>query len=724
MNIGTLFPALIAAAMLQSAAGGALTPAAERHETVEFASGGRPRLVIVADGSETAAAAAELRDGLGRITGGEFTVTAVRPETGGWIEIVSDAEMPPEAFRIDGGDGGGGLRLTGGPDGGPLNAVLALLEEDLGCRWYGRNLDLYPAAPDLTAAIAVRSDAPAFRRRNPFTWLSYDRDFCRRNRILYDDGFGYLRGWFCHTYENIFPRSAFGDHPEVFMIGADGARDSRQLCPSHPEVRRRAVEKVLAALRADSDPRRTLVGMSQNDYTVWCLCPQCRESIARHGGSPAAPHLELVNHVARSIAPEFPEIRLVTLGYHHTQTAPSGIAPEPNVRLWFCTTDTDNASGILRPARASAALTRNLGEWRNLVAEIETWDYMVDFRNYFMPYPSFGIIADNLRFFRDAGCLGAMVQGMRESPGGDRLELRAWVFAKLLWNPDRDLGELVRDFNRGVYGAAAPRLDEYFDLVEVAGNAGKRLYEFYTPAEFIARAGAIFDRARSALAEAGQQELMPRLDLAMLPAATLEIDRMIAERETFDAGRFAALLDFVERVAAANGVGTSRENVPMAKYLNDCRILLGNLSGDRTVRISAAELTLYRDIGAGVFDDPLAETGRAARQACNDSWSLQWRIPSASLLPGTRYRVRALLRTSKAGSDANCWMAGVHDNTAQKTLFSTFISGGQLRADRYTWVEIGTFLPPEDGYFFGAAAQTPGNAGEVWLEKIELIPAE
>ena len=717
-----LFLTWMAAFACFSGFASALTPVGERSETVKFSSQGTPGVTIVAQPENSAAK--ELADGLSRITGVKFIIQSEKPKTGNYIELVNNAKLPPEAFRIDGKDGN--LTLTGGPGNGILNAVLALLEEDLGCRWYGQNLDFYPNIPELTKAIAIRSDAPAFQRRNPFTSLSYNREFCRHNRVMLNNNeFGYLHDWFCHSYEQIFPRASFTENPDVFMMDEKGKRDSHQLCPSNSLVRKTAVDKVLKALRANRDPSRTLVGMSQNDYSMWCHCPECRACIKHYGNAPIAPHLELVNQVAQAVAKEFPQVKLVILGYHQTQQPPVGMKIEPNIRIWFCITDDSNPNHHLAPAQCSKSIADNLEAWRQLVQEIEIWDYMVDFSNYFMPYPSFYAIAANLRFFHEKKCLGVMIQGMRESRGGDRNEMRAWVFSKLLWNPDRDMRELVKDFNQGVYGAAAPWMDQYFDLVEAAGAKGKKLLEFYTPKEFIDKATPCFDGAIDALRRAGQENLIPRVELEMMPLALMKMDWIMAHPDRFDSGEFIRILNFISTVADRENIRVYRENFPMKAYIANCHIWLDGRQGKRTIRVTPEEMILFRESGAKKEKDPLAESQLAARQECNNQWSLQWPIPTASLRPGTLYKVRALVRTTAdANNDPACWAAGVYDNDAHKALLETNVSGKRLNSKKYTWIELGKFKPPKSGFFWSAASKTSASAGPIWVECIEFEPVK
>jgi hypothetical protein len=50
-------------------------------------------------------------------------------------------------------------------------------------------------------------------------------------------------------------------------------------------------------------------------------------------------------------------------------------------------------------------------------------------------------------------------------------ELRAWVLAKLLWDPNRNGHELVDEFLNGYYGSAGPHIMEYFQVTHNAVRA-------------------------------------------------------------------------------------------------------------------------------------------------------------------------------------------------------------------------------------------------------------
>ena len=147
-------------------------------------------------------------------------------------------ELGPEGYAI--AVLGRDLFLAGGKARGPLYAVMALLEEDLGCRWYTAGAVRVPFSPTLTARIVPRSYTPQFDLRDPFCYVSNNAVWSLRNRTnsysatLPEEQGGnlnYVPGWFVHTYATILRGTPenFQACPECIMLDDDGPRSPRQL---------------------------------------------------------------------------------------------------------------------------------------------------------------------------------------------------------------------------------------------------------------------------------------------------------------------------------------------------------------------------------------------------------------------------------------------------------------------------------------------------------------
>ncbi len=77
----------------------------------------------------------------------------------------------------------------------------------------------------------------------------------------------------------------------------------------------------------------------------------------------------------------------------------------------------------------------------------------------------------NIRLFVNNNVKGIFEQGAYQSWGSEMMELRAWVQARLLWNPTLDDAKLIDEFLDGYYGPAAPHIRAYLNVLHDAMQA-------------------------------------------------------------------------------------------------------------------------------------------------------------------------------------------------------------------------------------------------------------
>ena len=107
--------------------------------------------------------------------------------------------------------------------------------------------------------------------------------------------------------------------------------------------------------------------------------------------------------------------------------------------------------------------------------------------------------------------------------------MKACVLAKLLWNPELDTDALVDEFITGYYGAAAPKVKEYFNLCRslvkedtFMGFAFDENHSMFNE-EFIADSMVILADAVKAVA--GDEELTRRADRVKAQILYLKVMR-------------------------------------------------------------------------------------------------------------------------------------------------------------------------------------------------------
>ena len=242
-----------------------------------------------------------------------------------------------------------------------------------------------------------------------------------------------------------------------------------QLCLSNPEVVRITTEEVLKLCR---EKHPSVVSISQMDLPGGCcLCPTC-SALDDREGTPAASIIRFVNVVAEKVEAEFPDVAIETLAYNYSLKAPKTIAPRRNVIVRLCTAACCFSHPLPQQCRkTNADFVEILNDWRRLTDRVYVWTYDINFAYPFLMFPNFHVIGPNMRFFRDMKVKGVFDEaggGGNDGSGCIRMStfhhVRAYVLAKLLWNPDYDTDKAINDFLEAFYGAAWRPLRAYLDL--------------------------------------------------------------------------------------------------------------------------------------------------------------------------------------------------------------------------------------------------------------------
>ena len=543
----------------------ALEPKGPKSSDLTIVRDGQPIYSIAIPANPTGPekkAADDLRHWLKEMTSADLPL-AVSPSAKA-IRIATDATAPDEQYTI--AVDGDALLLTGGPGRGVVNAVYALLEEDLGCRWYTKDSFRLPKSATLTVAPVARTYGPKLKLRDPYYKVSFNADWSLRNRTNAPDarvpeehgGRVDYGGYFVHTHAYLLPPDPhFKQHPEYFAQDAAGNRYAAQLCPTNPDTIRIVTDNVLAALR--KSPHTEIISVSKNDNAgdQICQCPTCKELRAAEGGTDMANQLYLVNRVAETVEKEFPNVVIDTLAYLETINVPRTIRPRKNVAIRVCNDAVGAWSRPFTPAEhlPVAAIAK---QWAAVCDRIYVWDYNVNFSHYLAPMPNVGVIASNIRFWVANHAEGVMTQGGYQGPA-ERDELKSWVIAKLMWDPSRDENALKRDFIEGHYGPAAPAMMEYEALLAkqaldnptvLANPPGGIRYPMdvaFLTMDFFDRATAAFAKGRELAGTDAM--LLARVERAELPILYAQL----ARGPNFVGKGYGEMVDRFGRIARREG---------------------------------------------------------------------------------------------------------------------------------------------------------------------------
>lgn len=508
-----------------------LKPQGQPAGQVTVVDAGKPTCMIQYSAQPTTQekkAAEDLQHWIREMTGATLDIASESPKTRGII-IHTDKSLGDEGYAIAVVDGR--IILSGGRTRGVINAVYALLEEDLGCRFYTNDSIRLPKNDTLVIAPVARRYVPQLKLRDPYYAAAFNSVWSLRNRTnapgapIPEEWGGHIDYdvMFVHTIKQFAPPDTyFKEHPEYFAQREDGKRSKNQLCATEPDVAKVAIEFVRGILK--NKPHTEIISISKEDIQEVCHCPRCTR-LRNDEGSDMANQLILVNRVAEAIEKEYPDVVIDTLAYLDTIQVPKTIRPRENVAIRLCN---DAAGSWVHPFTPAEQcdVAKIAAAWSAVHNRIHIWDYTVNFSHYLAPMPNLDVIAADIRFWVKNHAESVMLQGGYQGPA-EQDELKCWVASKLLWDPSRDEKVLTGDFIWGHYGKAAPALFAYQELLdmmrtlfakEMASPKDGIRYSMDAPffkKSFLMKATEYFARAKE-LAK-GDELLMQRVERAELP---------------------------------------------------------------------------------------------------------------------------------------------------------------------------------------------------------------
>lgn len=279
-----------------------------------------------------------------------------------------------------------------------------------------------------------------------------------------------------HAYDRWVAR--FGEsHPEYFAVQPCGQRapDAKRagdvkLCHSSPAV----IDQIVADIEAAfvKEPALPSYSLSPNDggFTGHCMCERCKA-----WDEPAGPPMRLqdavtkewfayvslsdrmvrfYNAVAERVTKDHPRLMLVSHAYCAYAPPPVRATIHPNVVISY-------VGG--NPYRARSARAQEQANWQGWARTGARMMWRPNWLDQLMglPVDITRMFAEDLRFaVREARLIGTDFDSQYHVWGG--MGLSHYVLARLLWDANLDVDELVRDYCRSGFGRAAPAVHDYF----------------------------------------------------------------------------------------------------------------------------------------------------------------------------------------------------------------------------------------------------------------------
>ena len=650
------------------------------------------------------------------------------------------------------------LLILGSPKRGTLYGVYEVLERFGGCRWYASWHSAIPRRDTFAVPAGIdETQTPAFLLREPFWFDMFNGDLATRNKangnamrltekhgghsLRFGGGLGS-----CHTFDVLLPVAAYFDaHPEYFSeVKGKRIKEFTQLCLTNPDVLRIVTSNVLERIRRD--PGAAFYGVSQNDWYNPCECPACK-AVDDREGSHAGTMIDFVNKIAEAVEKEFPNAVIETLAYQYTRKPPKTVRPRHNVLPCLCTIECDFSLPLNESAfEENRKFLDDIKGWAAISPRLYVWDYTTNFRSYQAPFPNVLALQGNVKFFRDHGVSYLFEQGAYQGRHGDFAELKAWLLAKWLWNPDLPAEPLLADFFGGYYGAAAPLVRRYFDELHTFHRAAGKPARIFDddrapviPTAFYERAAELWRQAEAAVKDNPAHAYNVRMGamsarFALLSRSPDYTARCVwlsehPERDFQPSAQRELAVTLLDNFREAKDIRLSED---MSRH-DAIKASWERQAG----RVAEIEDTLLRLSRRGQWGDTVADAAAGdgvAMKLYNThyEWCTGFSFRKVAFDVGKRYKLRVRVRVEKipGAPDGEAFWVGVYDYAKKKGCGERYIQCSQV-GDGYQWFDVLKWVPEETNDFWIGPGRfdlkehaTSPSYKAVYIDKLELSRAE
>jgi len=329
---------------------------------------------------------------------------------------------------------------------------------------------------------------------------------------------GSFQGSYGHAFGGYWKRF-HKTHPEWFALQPDGTRDNSgadggrraRLCVSNRGLIEQVARDRIEVAR--QHPTWDTVPISPNDggRATFCQCAACKAWDAPEGQmirswGPKGPlrHVSLTDRyvkfysaVAEVFAKEFPDRYLGAYAYTAYLLPPVRAKLHPNVTIGFVGSGASYLHGDANPAVDRDSWLK----WSKAAKRLFLRPNLLT-AGMGLPCVYVHRLAEDLRFCAEHGMVLTDFDCCYQHWATDGLNY--YVLAKLLWDRNSDVDEIVKDYCRAGFGPAAEPIEAYFRKLEALtdevarceGPKGKRdiLSESYTDG-FLGACRSLFDEA-------------------------------------------------------------------------------------------------------------------------------------------------------------------------------------------------------------------------------------
>jgi len=346
------------------------------------------------------------------------------------------------------------LSIIGGGGSGVIYGVYDILEKYLGVRFISAEIEKLGDGGDIP--LVEYTDEPLIYAYRSCDLVGTSNEWKIKNRVA-----AYGPQFIETSTKKQKFRSIGGCHTMASIFGV--SQDKEQPCLSDPKNFEIAMDYIRREMK--NNPSANVIDISQNDNFNYCTCERCA-AIDEEEGNHMGSLMRFINAVAEQTEKEFPGVMIQTFAYTYSRT-PCKTPPRDNVTIKFCTIEGCFSHPLDSSCEENQQIRSDLIAWGKQCKCITIWDYVINFRNYLATFPDFFTLRENMRFFAENHVVGIYPEGNYQSISGEFGELRAYLLAKLMWNPmmsEKEYFAHMDEFLEGYYGDGWRYIRAYIDF--------------------------------------------------------------------------------------------------------------------------------------------------------------------------------------------------------------------------------------------------------------------
>ncbi|MBO5922977.1 MAG: DUF4838 domain-containing protein [Lentisphaeria bacterium] len=402
------------------------------------------------------------------------------------------------------------LYIVGKDRVGELYGVYAFLSEKMGIRWFraatqNDSYEYVPKTPRLRFDDFELVRIPAFRYRqlthsgatgrtpvngqtlavrqgfqiNP-PW-NYKRAFQEKFYLercsMLSVGTGGHGGFYKPVSEKLFAK-----HPEYFALQNGKRVKGKQICISNLQVQNLVQEYIENIYKTVPPDHITYLFGMLDTTSGWCECASCRKL---DGSGPfdyinvSTRFHKVAVKIMANIYKKYPDARLEAWAYHTYRTIPEGVKYDPRTLIYYCTHGRCYGHELNDPScLRNVKQLELIKAWRKISSRMKVYEYanctpvlygcMEDIlRKDLLLYRQLGLEGWKEEIqFADARFWPPVKKGEPDYRSDRANSNWQWycVAGKLLWNPNADPEEILKDVESKYYGKSYPAMKKYHDF--------------------------------------------------------------------------------------------------------------------------------------------------------------------------------------------------------------------------------------------------------------------